>query len=207
MDKRVEARKQPRQARSQATVEAILVAAARVLEAEGVRAFTTNRVAEVAGVSVGSLYQYFPNKEALIVALHDRHARAMHEVIGTTLADGGQTTLRASVGAIVHAMLAAHRTEPELHRALEHEYALLDGPLSTTDADVDFYRELRRLLRCHAGEVRVADRELAVYVVAHMVHALVHAAVLEPPRRKRRDALEGAIVDAVTAYLTASSTP
>lgn len=205
MDKRVDARKQPRQARSQATVEAILVAAARVLEREGSRAFTTNRVAEAAGVSVGSLYQYFPNKEALIVALHDRHGRAMHRVIGDALADGAHATLREAVAAVVRGMLAAHADEPELHRVLEHEYASFDERTSAPDTGFDIYREVRRLLRRHAGEVRVADRELAAWAVAHTVHALVHAAVLEPPRRRRRGALEGAIVDVVLAYLTVPS--
>ena len=66
-------RKSPRQQRSADTVEALLTAAARVLERESLAGFNTNRVAEVAGVSVGSLYQYFPNKSALIAALIDRY--------------------------------------------------------------------------------------------------------------------------------------
>ncbi len=62
-------RKRPRQARSFATFEAILEAAARILESLGFAGFNTNAVAELAGVSIGSLYQYFPSKEALIVEL------------------------------------------------------------------------------------------------------------------------------------------
>src|SRR6185437_15341352 len=70
-------RKLPRQDRSRATVDAILEAAARVLVKEGFERTTTNRVAEAAGVSVGSLYQYFPSKEALVAALVDRHNEEM----------------------------------------------------------------------------------------------------------------------------------
>ncbi len=62
-------RRAPRQVRSAELVEAILEAAVRVLAREGARRFTTVRVAEEAGVSVGSLYQYFPNKEALLFRL------------------------------------------------------------------------------------------------------------------------------------------
>ncbi|MFN5165613.1 MAG: TetR/AcrR family transcriptional regulator, partial [Pseudomonadota bacterium] len=70
-------RKSPRQVRSADTVETILAAAARVLERESLAGFNTNRVAAVAGVSVGSLYQYFPNKSALIAALIDRQQTAL----------------------------------------------------------------------------------------------------------------------------------
>lgn len=67
-------RKRPRQARSVATFEAILEAAARILESLGFAGFNTNAVAELAGVSIGSLYQYFPSKDALIVELIDVNA-------------------------------------------------------------------------------------------------------------------------------------
>jgi len=82
-------RKTPRQQRSRATVEAVLTAAAQVFEARGYAAGTTNRIAERAGVSVGTLYQYFPNKEAIAVALLERH-----------LAEG-QLRLQAWVGRAV----------------------------------------------------------------------------------------------------------
>src|SRR6185369_17163863 len=66
-------RKRPRQDRSRATVDSILEATARVLVKRGFDGLTTNLVAETAGVSVGSLYQYFPNKEALVSALIEKH--------------------------------------------------------------------------------------------------------------------------------------
>src|SRR3954470_9305494 len=66
-------RKRPRQARSRATVESVLEATARVLVKRGFDGLTTNLVAEAAGVSIGSLYQYFPNKAALVAALIEKH--------------------------------------------------------------------------------------------------------------------------------------
>ncbi len=77
----VEARKRPRQQRSRATVEAICVAAARVLASDGYARASTNRIAEVAGVSVGSLYQYFPNKDALVLAVAADHAADMGDLL------------------------------------------------------------------------------------------------------------------------------
>ena len=66
-------RRTPRQERSQFTVDAIFEAVARIVATQGEGALTTNRIAEVAGVSVGSLYQYFPSKEAILVAMLDQH--------------------------------------------------------------------------------------------------------------------------------------
>src|SRR5260221_6509172 len=78
-------RKQPRQGRSQATVEAILTATSRILVKEGFDRASTNRIAEQAGVSIGSLYQYFPSKEALVVALMQRHIDEISKLIGAAV--------------------------------------------------------------------------------------------------------------------------
>src|SRR6185369_10221121 len=78
-------RKAPRQERAQATVEALLEATAAVLRAEGYDGLTTNKVAEAAGVSVGSLYQYYPGKDALVTAVLLRYADAQHTVFMNAL--------------------------------------------------------------------------------------------------------------------------
>ena len=74
-------RKRPRQARSKATVDTILDATTRVLVKQGFDGLSTNAVAAAAGVSIGSLYQYFPNKEALVLALIERHMEEMNSSI------------------------------------------------------------------------------------------------------------------------------
>jgi AcrR family transcriptional regulator len=78
-------RRKPTQRRAQQTVEAILDAVVRILKREGSRGITTNHVAEVAGVSIGSLYQYFPDKSAIFVALHGRHIDQIDRAIQDTL--------------------------------------------------------------------------------------------------------------------------
>ncbi len=103
-------RKVPRQARARATVDAILDAAARLLVEQGYADTTTNSVAEIAGVSIGSLYQYFPNKDALIVALHRRHAQQMHAVMTAALEGSRQGSLRASLARLPTS------SSPALHR-------------------------------------------------------------------------------------------
>ena len=78
-------RKLPKQSRSRVTVEAILAATTHILVEEGYDKANTNRIAERAGVSIGSLYQYFPNKKSLITALMDQHAQEMAELVGAKL--------------------------------------------------------------------------------------------------------------------------
>lgn len=99
-------RKRPVQARSKQTVEWILEAAARVFRAEGFDA-TTNRIAELAGVSVGTLYEYFPNKEALLAELAQRHVAVADAGISAALA--AQVATPEFLRALQAAVLASHR--------------------------------------------------------------------------------------------------
>src|SRR4051812_39996820 len=113
-------RKRPTQERSKATVEAILAAASQVLIAVGFDRTTTARVAERAGVSIGTLYQYFPNKDALVVALIERHADELVATIRRVIAQHAQGTLAQAVRAAIEATMTAHRLDPRLHKIL-HE--------------------------------------------------------------------------------------
>jgi AcrR family transcriptional regulator len=110
-------RKSPAQRRSAHTVDAMVEAAIRILRAEGYAALNTRRVAEVAGVSVGSLYQYFPNRESIVAELVKRRMDALMEAIeGAQL--GVAPTLRDTVGAMVAAFLGEKRRTLELSRAV-----------------------------------------------------------------------------------------
>src|SRR5580658_5824215 len=88
---RTSVRRRPKQRRARQTVEAVLDAVVRLLKRDGSKAITTNRIAEAAGVSIGSVYQYFPDKRAIFAALHDRHAEAMARLV-----DGALVTHAAS---------------------------------------------------------------------------------------------------------------
>jgi AcrR family transcriptional regulator len=114
-------RKQPRQARANATVEIILEAAARILATESLAGFNTNRVAEVAGVSVGSLYQYFPNKSALVAALIQRDQARLGEAIEECLAAHPKATLAGSLAAIVDIAIEHQFGNAVYAAALDHE--------------------------------------------------------------------------------------
>jgi AcrR family transcriptional regulator len=112
-------RKAPRQARARATTEAILDAAAHILGERGWTGLTTNAVAEVAGVSIGSLYQYYPNKLALIEAVRARH---FAEVLFVLHAASDKHAPRDQrIAALVDGMIAVHSRYPAAHRVLLEE--------------------------------------------------------------------------------------
>src|ERR1700723_2508993 len=106
-------RKKPRQERSHATVEVILSATARVLCSTGYDRASTNRIALAAGVSIGSLYQYFPSKEALVASLVERHTDQMMSVLKGKLAEVAMAPLPVAVRTLVDAMFDAHAVDPK----------------------------------------------------------------------------------------------
>jgi AcrR family transcriptional regulator len=113
----VSARKAPRQKRSRQLVEDILEAAIRVLSHEGAKRFTTARVAETAGVSVGSLYQYFPNKEAILFRLQTDEWKRTGDLMHAILTDTSRAPLER-LRATVHAFFLSEWEEAALRIAL-----------------------------------------------------------------------------------------
>src|SRR5271155_2757635 len=105
------ARRRPQQRRARETVESVLDAVIRILKRKGPGAMTTNRIAEVAGVSIGSVYQYFPDKRAIFVALHERHVEDIDRMVETKLVEHAASSLDDLIRAMVEAMVEAHVTD------------------------------------------------------------------------------------------------
>src|SRR5215475_13284079 len=114
----IKPRKSACQDRSRATVDALVEATARILVRGGYDKASTNRIAEVAGVSVGSLYQYFPGKESLVAALIDRHRQEVTQFTRGELAEATKLPVRQAVRRLCEVAVKAHRIDPRLHRAL-----------------------------------------------------------------------------------------
>lgn len=114
---RISTRKSPRQARSNDLVSAILQAAVRVLAEEGAHRFTTARVAERAGVSVGSLYQYFPNKASILFRLQSEEWLQTTDLLAGILSDRTKPPL-ARIRSLVHAFLRSECEEAAVRIAL-----------------------------------------------------------------------------------------
>jgi AcrR family transcriptional regulator len=195
-------RRQPKQRRARQTVDTVLDAVVRVLKREGFDAITTNRVAEVAGVSIGSVYQYFPDKRAIFIALHQRHLEEIDRVVETKLVEHAGSSLPDLIRAMVEAMIDAHAADPELYELLLTEVPHRAG--GTQDFAVRLHGAFRLAISSGAPELKKrGDLDKAVFVVTHMVEALSHGAVLRrPPGLSLADAKEE-IVRAVLAYLRA----
>jgi len=177
----VHPRKKASQERSRATVDALIEATARVLVREGFERASTNRIAAEAGASIGSLYQYFPTKEALVAAVIERHKNDMMEVLRRALVRVAGMPLEQGVRELVALMIDAHRVDPELHRVLVEQIPRI-GRLAEVEG---FDREVRELVRAyleaHRGELRALDLDLAAFVCVSSVETLAHEAVLHNP--------------------------
>jgi AcrR family transcriptional regulator len=200
-------RKHATQERSRATVDALVEATARVLVREGFDKASTNRIAEVAGVSVGSLYQYFPCKEALVVAVIERHHQGIMQVVHGALAQADPQPIAEGVRTIIAAAIEAHRVDPGLHRVLSEQIPRT-GRLEHVEAiNREAHALLGTYLERHRDEIRSTNLALVTFVCGTTIEALSHTAVLHHPGMLTDEAAEALIDEAaclVLGYLQSS---
>ena len=198
----VSARKRPQQSRSARLVAAILEAASRVLAREGAYRFTTARVAEAAGVSVGSLYQYFPNKESILFRLQADEWRQTMSQLERILSDPNmpaQQRLRAAVATFFR----SECDEAAFRSALE-EAAPLYREVPEAKAHAEEGRQLmQKFMRDALPEASVRQRAFAADLVGTVMSAAGKRISVQNRSRTEVDALAVAIGDMFCAYLAA----
>jgi AcrR family transcriptional regulator len=198
-------RKSASQERSRATIDALLEATTRILIEEGYDRASTNRIAEVAGVSIGSLYQYFPSKEALVAAVIDRHTQEIAEVTRNALVKAAARPIDVAAREFVALAIEGHRVNPKLHAVLSEQIPRV-GRLENVEANVrEGYALVRGYLEAHRDEIDVADLDLAAFILVTVVEALTHAAVLRNPELLAPDRVDGFVEEAsrlILRYLT-----
>lgn len=175
----VNPRKLPAQARSRATVEAIIQAATYILTKVGWEGLTTNAIAERAGVNIGSLYQFFPNKEAVIAELQRRHVAATRtDLLNALEILPGQPSLREALTMIVEMIVAEHRIAPALHKAIHEE---LPRTVRQADDEKDhLQRQFSDVLRPFMKNV--PDPDLSIYLMGIAAHAIIHTVTADRPQ-------------------------
>ena len=178
---RTKPRKSPTQQRSQLTVAALLKATAHILVKEGYESASTNRIAEAAGVSIGSLYQYLPSKEALVAAVVDRHMQEMMQLLRAAVDRVREQPVEVATRELVRVMIDAHRVDPRLHRVLVEQVPRVGRLENIRAIDREAYALIRAYLEAHRDELRVADLDVASFVCVATVEALTHAAVVNRP--------------------------
>jgi AcrR family transcriptional regulator len=157
-------------------------ATAQVLETNPYERVSTNRIAKAAGVSVGSLYQYFPDKEAIFAALLERHVERHFAALASHVLSLARTDLQATVRALVGGLFRSYATTPGLRLAMYLRTAqvgrLKDVVLQAYDKAVAL---IVLLLKSHRAELAVKNLERAAYLLAHAIDGMLIATVFHRP--------------------------
>jgi AcrR family transcriptional regulator len=189
-------RKAPRQPRARATVDAIIEAAEQLTRKLGVEAWTTNHVAERAGVSIGTLYQYFPSKESLLTALYLQRREARLAAVATALAElgGGRAVKPAAARAVARAWLDG---DWPLELTLRAQVVAIGAARKLVDVDDQALRLVRQVVARSGVDDAVAARR--GFVVLRAIEGAIAAAVREQPAWLDDEVLIGDIAALVSA--------
>jgi AcrR family transcriptional regulator len=159
-----EPRKTPVQARSTVTVEAIAEATVQVLLSHGTERLTTTKVAERAGVSVGTLYQYFPNKQSLLFAVLEDHLNMVSTAVESACDHACHKPLAAMVQAVVEAFVDAKMLRPDISTALYRIAADIGGPALVRRTGERSRKALAAMLRT-APDATVSQEAFAIQML------------------------------------------
>ncbi|MEW5740778.1 MAG: TetR/AcrR family transcriptional regulator [Myxococcota bacterium] len=200
---RITARKAPKQERSRAMVDALLDATTRILLKDGWDGLSTNKVAAMAGVSVGSLYQYFPSKEALVHEVLQRWGLRLMEDMQQLAVDLADASVAEGIPILVKVALDISRVDVKLHRALLEQVP----KVGALDALEQLNRRLADLLAVwlerHADDLQVDDPALAAHVVVQVLSRLTDNALLYRAELLTSPRFQRHLERLVRAYLTA----
>lgn len=195
-------RKRPQQARAQSTVHAILEATVQVLEREGSEAATTTRIAEVAGVSVGTLYQYFSHRDAILDALQEREFERAIELMQMVLSENNLArSPRDTVLAAVQGMVSLYIASPGMHRVLAMEGLRATKADRLHSFDLRVIALVRHFLAATGAPVRRKNVDAAAFVAFQCVRATMLASLLEKPAGLNDNTLVQELVDLLLRYL------
>jgi AcrR family transcriptional regulator len=197
-------RKRPRQERSQATVDAILDATARVLTSIGYDRASTNRIALAAGVSIGSLYQYFPSKEALVAALVERHTTEMSSLIRRKLAEVATAPVEVAVRTMIEALFDAHAVDPKLHKVLIEQVPRVGKLQKVADVECEVAALVESLLGARRRDLRRSKVEAVAFVLCTAVEAVTHRAVIAELAAEKRSDVAAELTDMLLRYLASA---
>jgi AcrR family transcriptional regulator len=174
-------RRMPQQSRAQATVDAVLEATAQVLLKEGWEALSTNRIAREAGVSVGSLYQYFPNKQAIVRQLLMQYSEEQHAQLASNLMSlRAGMPLDETIRRVICAVIQARLSSPSLMRACFEQLPAGEQVLLLGDWSRRTTPLVEIALTSRAVDLRLQGRDLALasFILIHAVDGILHASAL-----------------------------
>lgn len=202
----ISSRRKPKQARSTDLVAAILEAALQVLAKEGAHRFTTTRVAERAGVSVGSVYQYFPNKASILFRLQNDEWRQTSDMLGGILEDAGSPPL-ARLRTLVHAFIRSECDEASMRLALSDAAPLYHDAPEALEVRASGERAVQAFMREALPEALEATRAMAGELVTATLGAVGKQFSESPRTNAQVEAYADAMADMFCAYLQSLAPP
>jgi AcrR family transcriptional regulator len=186
-------------------VSVILDAAIRVLDREGLEALTTSRVAEVAGVSVGTLYQYFAHRDAIIDALQDRELERAGQMLERVLKNPNNSSDREVASAVLAELLKLYRAAPGLHRVLAIDGLRYTTPERVLAFDARSVALVKAFLIMAGPRIRQTNLEAAAFIIYQSVRATMLSYLLEAPAGVSDDIIVAEVTELIIRYLEASS--
>jgi AcrR family transcriptional regulator len=184
-------------------VDQILEAAARVFADRGYAGATTNHIAERAGVSIGSLYQYFPNKDTILVALHTRHMESASEVLRRMMEEALEEEKAPEhlLRRFVRQIIDMHASEPRLHHVLLYEGPRTPELSQRLHAIEDGMAHAVEEVLAERGGISRAHAKHAAYLVVHVVENMAHEYVIHPPHDMPIEVFVEELVTMLSAYI------
>jgi AcrR family transcriptional regulator len=192
--------RKPQQERSRETVDAILSAATQILVRKGYARTTTNEIAATAGVSVGSLYQYFPSKDAIAVELLRRNRERLAARIAARIGEMSEATFTAVVHALISTLLNDDEIDINLRRVLIERVVRTPARREAQGFEEGIESVIAGALRAYKDLIGIDDCDLAAFVLVRAVLAVVQSAVVDSPRHNK-PALIDALARLVVRYI------
>ncbi len=200
-------RRTPRQARSKKTVERILNAATKLLAHEGLDGFNTNRIAQEAGVGVGSVYEYFPGKDGILEPIINRLANREAETILDLLSRNEDHPLETTVWLVVKRLSELYLEHHDLYVALRGVPAFRSS-IGTRPSEQQVLGKIRALLQKNASKLHpIADIELTAFTLFHLVESLTYQTIEQGTKKWSMERSVEEIVHAALRYIGLTSGP
>ena len=192
----------PQQERSRKTLECLLEAAAQVFADRGYANTTTNHIAVRAGVSIGSLYQYFRSKDAILLALAERHVERAFDAVMEEVLQKRAAPVPELLRALIDALIRAHQVEPRLHRVIFQE-AHLDPQFHRrlNELDARATQVARELIEERCAELAVDNPEIVIFMVVETLDGVTDAMVMRHPEVLGRPEFRDEMVRLLQLYL------
>lgn len=200
--KKITPRKEPNQERAKETVETIVAATAHILEKDGFENISTNKIAEKAGVSIGSLYQYFPTKDAIFNFMMERYMKSQTALIDGILENRDMTMdLRSTIGLIISAILETKRKQAKFNKLFVQKLMSFTTYEALNRQDQYLIDLFKRHLEPHRKEIRTENLELQLYFVIQAVKMLPTALLFQDRFSFKDKIVDEELTELVYSYM------